>query len=349
MKIGPILKAEIESTFSVVPSRSTANELVFVCPEPGCGDQSGNRSVNLLTGKTNCWRCNKASNNFVAWARHLGFAFSNDENVGVATDFEPLEVRRLRTHLPPVRPVKLPDGFQYIADFPDSVYTRYIGEMAERKNLTLDDFVRANVGFTRVGRWSDYAIFPVVEYGTAVYYQGRTYAENPGQRTKKFPSNDEVEYGAKYWVYGIDEARVRTTQIVLVVESILNVLSLRAQFATLNWTNVVPVCVFKHSISQPQWLKLTQIPHLEEICILFDHDATRSVWAMGNRLSSRASLTVAEMPAGPNNEKYDPNDDVEAAIDAFLARKPYRFTEAVGAELAAPRPSQSLAGRRIGS
>ena len=68
------LRALVEGAFTVIPSRCTRDEIVFLCPEPGCQDQSGNRSVNVHTLVTNCWRCNRAGN-FLNWAHKLGHEF----------------------------------------------------------------------------------------------------------------------------------------------------------------------------------------------------------------------------------------------------------------------------------
>lgn len=351
MRIGPALRSEIESTFQMAPGRSSQTELVFLCPEPGCGDQTGNRSVNTQTGYTNCWRCNKASRNFVQWARHLGYHFSStgdEEALQGPLDFSLATRTPKGTMLPAIRPVELPEGFEYLADNPESVYTRAIGEMAVRKNLTLEDFVDAHVGFTRVGLWSDYAIFPVVEYRTVVYYQGRTYVDIPGKPTKKFPSNKTVPHGAKYWVYGIDDIIYGQPEIVIVVEAILNVLSLRKRLIELGWSNVVAVSVFKHYASRPQWMKITGNKSVREVCFLFDHDALDNVWETLGRMPVTVPVTVAEMPATPNNRKLDPNDDVEAALDAFEARVPYSSKHALGRKIFAPRSTvHSLAGTRF--
>lgn len=348
MRIGSALKAEIEATFEMVPSRSTTVELCFVCPEPSCGDKSGNRSVNLINGHTNCWRCNKGGN-FLSWARHLGYRFSSSaEEVALRPTLE-IEAPK-KTLLPVIQPVKLPEGFIRVADQPNSVYARYIGEMAERKNLSFDVLSDAGVGFTRLDpRWEPYAIFPVTEYNTVVYWQGRTYIDDPEKGTKLFPSRGEVQYGARYWVYNIDEARAYRPEIIIVVESILNVLSLRCKLYELGWLGtVVPVCVFKHKVSAEQVIKISRIAGLKEVCLMFDHDATKRAWESAASLTHRVRLSVAEMPCGEGNTKLDPNDDVEAAIQVFEQRQAYTVGQALVRKLALTKPvSVPMAGVRI--
>lgn len=324
--IGPLLLREIESVFKVMRDRSTADEIVIVCPE--CGDQSGNRAINIKTGKTFCWRCNKGRNgkgHFGAWARALGYTFTSDDgssSVPVAELLYEPEVDK--STVPVLQEVELPEGFTPIVRTPKSIYTQLITKMARRKNLDYDDFVEAGVGYTMDHPvWEPFAIFPVREYDMCVYYQGRTYVDVPGETTKKFPSRREVTFGAGNWVYNIDVVRAHKPEIVVLVESILNVLSLRRKFRELGWTTVVPVCVFKHHLSQVQAIKLLRCTGVKEFCMLFDHDAIDLTWKMVSALSNKVTVTIAEMPASAENKKLDPNDDVESAITAIEKRKLY--------------------------
>lgn len=332
--IGHLLKQEIEHTFTVVYHKSSSEELVFLCPE--CDDKTGHRSVNLKTGTTNCFRCNKGQHNkgyFLAWAKALGYTFANE------TELSTIPLRELLAPIPPksiiplVSKVKLPKGFTRIEDEPDSVYTTLITKMAVRKNLDREAFIEAGVGFTRITpKWEEYAIFPVREYGVDVYYQGRTYVDVPGETTKKFPSRFELKHGAAFWIYNIDELRETKAKVAVVVESILNVLSLRRKFRELGCTDYVPVCVFKHSISNVQVLKLARLGHIKEVCMLFDHDAIDATWKSIGAINNKVSLTVAEMPMLDGNRKMDPNDNVDAAIDALDTRRRYDFGSAIWEE-----------------
>lgn len=332
--IGPLLKREIESTFTVVAAKSTPEELVFVCPE--CGDKSGNRSVNLKTSKTFCWRCNKGRNNkghFLAWARALGYELGGGEAGFSSTPVSEMlyQEEEHTTGIPVLQEVDLPQGFIPIARTPKSIYTKLITDMAKRKNLEYADMVEAGVGYTPDDPyWEAYAIFPVCEYRMTCYYQGRTYTDTPGETTKRFPSRKYVKWGASYWVYNIDEVRKKEPEIVVVVESILNVLSLRKKFRQLGWDTVVPVCIFKHSISQVQALKLFRCKGIKEFCLLFDLDATDDTWRNVSMLGNKMTVTVAEMPERNGNKKLDPNDDVEAALEAIETRKLYTSTNEIG-------------------
>lgn len=325
--IGPLLKREIESTFTVVHAKCTTEELVFVCPE--CGDKSGNRSVNLKTSKTFCWRCNKGKSgkgHFIAWARANGYTFEADEGYSSTPVDQLLFAEEEKSLVIPVlQEVALPTGFTPIARTPKSIYTKLITKMAHKKNLDYSDFVEAGAGYTPDDPyWEAYAIFPVREYRMNCYYQGRTYVDVPGETTKRFPSRKYVKWGAGYWVYNIDEVRNNSPEIVVVVESILNVLSLRKKLRQLGWDKqIVPVCVFKHSISQVQAAKLFRCKGIKEFCLLFDHDAIAATWKNVEFLTNKLAVTVAEMPMKEGNKKLDPNDDVDAAIVAIENRTVY--------------------------
>lgn len=330
----PGLRQEIDSLFQVAREKCTPDEVVIRCPE--CADSSGHRSINVKSLRTFCWKCGKGKNNkghFIGWARALGYSISNSDDSSTIPIEELLykDDDNNSTIVPVVQAVSLPAGFTPIGRTPRSIYTKLICEMARRKNLYYDDYVEAGVGYTMDDpTWEAYAIFPVTDYDTCVYYQGRTYIDVPGETTKRFPSKDKVKYGAGYWVYNIDEVRLKKPEIVVVVESILNVLSLRYKFKELGWNSIVPVCVFKHHISKVQAIKLLRCRGVQEYCLLFDHDAIDTTWNAVEQISNKATVTIAEMPMLNGNTKLDPNDDVEAAVKAIERRTLYTTANAVG-------------------
>jgi hypothetical protein len=335
---GQTLKFAVESLFDVIKDRCTHEELVILCPVPGCGDHSGNRSINLKNGKTFCWRCN-IGGDFVKWARWVGFAVPDDGSIATSVEelyafLDPPKPKRL---IPVISEISLPTGFCSCFDYPDSVYSREIGKMAVRKNLEPIDLVNAGVGFTRDDdKWQPFAIFPVLEYQRIVYFQGRTYWDDPAASTKRFPSRQEAPLSSKYWIYNIDALQPKCVRVAVVVESVLNVLSLQKKFAELGIMDMVPVCVFKHMVSKTQFYKLLRYKNLEEVCLLFDLDAVDLAWKDAKDIDNRITVTIAEMPLSKTNRKLDPNDDVNAAWDAIQRRKHYRLSEQ------APRMVQTI-------
>jgi hypothetical protein len=109
---------------------------------------------------------------------------------------------------------------------------------------------------------------------------------------------------------------------VVVVESILNVLSLQRRLAELGLREYVPVCVFKHALSRVQHRKITRSRRLAEFCFLFDFDATSAAWRACGSVDDLLRVSVAEMP-DLGNPTLDPNDNVDAAIEALQRRRPF--------------------------
>ena len=322
---GQAIISEVNALFSVVPDRTTREELIIICPEPNCGDKSGNRSVNVKSGKTNCWRCG-VGGSFVRWAKSLGYAVEEGETQAVSIDsLESLsdELDKVdRVFMPSSVGVSLPRGFISICQEPDSAYAMLIAKMARRKKLSIEVFSEAGVGFTRDSElWEPYAIFPVYEWGKAVYFQGRTYVDIPGESTKRFPSKREVKFGSACWVYNLDEVRETRASTVVIVESILNVMSLRQEFARRGITGVVPVAVFKHSISSMQERKIMAIRSVKEVCVMYDADATQSAFKESRKFMNRCRFSVAHIPQTPEGRTQDANDNVEFAVDQFLNRQ----------------------------
>ncbi len=325
------LRREIDSVFQIVKDRSTGDEICIICPVPGCGDNSGNRHINLKTLKTHCWRCSDPQpHHLKSLLRVVGVEFEDNRVL------EPSEMvfgaGRFRDALTPVQDVPLPAGFQLLSENRKSCYWRFCREMAERKHLEIEDLEEAGAGFTREGVWEPYCIFPVYEptWGEprTAYYQGRTYSDEGFESTKRFPSKQIARYGPSYWVYNLEALAVEQVELVIVVESILNVLSLRRRLRELDLGTVIaPVCVFTHRLSAAQIAKLCRYRHIKEFCLLFDSDSTGLAEETALRLGTTMTITVARMPCGTKSDgsvrrNNDPNDDVDAALQAVNERRP---------------------------
>lgn len=336
---GELLKKLLQENFIEFPDRHRGDEFCIKCPD--CEeDHSGHRSVNLRTGLTNCFLCNRGGH-IKRWLKDQGVdpedafpVFRGQEDWTVAV--ENLVYRRPRwTNQRWAADPKLPCGFTALAnDKPPpgkkhTIYFTLIAAMAERKHLDVADFIGAGAGYTRDDpQWEPYCIFPVMEWNGPRYYQGRTYIDEPDRPTKRFPSKALFPEGSAGHLYGFDEVRSPSTRRVVLVESILNVLALRKKFRQQDTLDIVSACCWQSSVSHYQWLTLLKARHLEEVCIFFDHDATAKAWDAAEkalkRYGPRFRITIAEMPptCGPTT---DPNDDVEAALEAFAARK--RFSK----------------------
>lgn len=341
------IRRAIEGVFTVIPEKCNAFEICIICPEPGCGDRSGNRGIAVKTLLTNCWRCGKGGK-LGPWAKRLGYELDLEEGertVGATFDeVEQLmstlnEVGRVQPLSGYVPEVPLPLGFTYVKDEPDCSYSRLIGRMARQKNLELEDLIEEGVGFTDARtKWERYAIFPVFEWGRPVYYQGRTYTKpRDGGTTKKFPDRDELELGSRYWIHGIDELREQGGKAIF-VESILNRISLKKELRRRGIEGYTPLCIFKHKVSTQQFAKVNQTRKLcrergleiSEAIFLYDGRTKKEVEAGVPGSTIRTAYedaklfvnsyrtSVVKMP-----DTLDPNDDVQTAVDLLLERKQY--------------------------
>lgn len=317
---------EISDVFQVVKDRSSDDEIYIVCPVPGCEDKTGNRSINVKTLRTNCWRCHGKQPHHVRSLFHLmGLEFEetrilNPQELALLLREEPKKA------LTPVQEVSLPAGFELLSENRDSCYWQFCKDMAERKNLSIEDLEEAEAGFTREGSWEPFCIFPVIENPRIVYYQGRTYSDEGVDKTKKFPSKKQVPFGASYWIYNIDALSEKTVEMAIVVESILNVLSLRRRLQDIGLNKkVTPICTFTHYLSRSQVAKMLRYRHIKEWCILFDSDSTEIAEEAALSLSSVLPVSIAEMPHSRNKDgsvRYtnDANDDVDSALLAIDQR-----------------------------
>jgi len=320
------LLAAIEAHFDVVRDRCTHDEIAIICPEKGCNDSSGNRYVNVRTGRTNCWKCS-IGGSFVKWARGLGYDIEDDREANITEAVSSLDSLDLvkKKFIPSSSDVTLPGGFIQCAKEPTSVYTKLIEKMAVRKRLTMESFFEHGVGFTRSdSTWEPFAIFPIMEYDRLVYYQGRKYAEEAGEATKRFPNRQVCPFGSKNWVYNIDAARSVKPGCVVLVEAILSVMSLEKKFFSIGKsTQIVPLGVFKHFVSYEQVVKILKLKGVEEICIMFDADSTEAAWKAAESFVNHKTVTVVKLPEVDGNKKFDPNDNVDIAWDCFVDRKKY--------------------------
>ena len=279
------LRRLLEQNFDLVKERSNDEEIVIICPEPGCPDKTGNCSINVQKGTVHCWRCNVSAHIIPFLTKHE-VDFENESLEDLVTD-NPLESleQSLEDKAPQIVDIELPEGFTLLSQEPNSIYVKLIAQMAERKHLYLQDFIDIGAGFTRVGEWEPFCIFPVYELNKLVYYQGRTYAPRfEGSATKRFPHKNDVPIGASNWVFGYDRIIQPRVKIVIVVESILNVLSLRWKLKCESITHIEPVAVFKHAISKVQMTKLLA-SSADEFCIMYDGDATVDEWEEAKKLS----------------------------------------------------------------
>lgn len=318
------LRSILESYFTVVAERSTPGNIAIICPEANCGDRTGNRVFSAKEGVTNCWRCgNPTSGNIARWLKLRDITIDSSDFERVESVQSTAAKLSATLNTKPIAKstidvVRLPLGFTPLTKLTDKKLLAEVALMAERKRLSLADFKAVGVGCTHDQSydWHKYCIFPVYELNRLVYYQGRTYSmEFEGGATKRFPSKQQVPHGSAYWIYNWDNAAKPNVEVVIIVESMLNVISLRKALQTMGVDWAEPVAIFKHKLSPIQVSKLLLLG-AGEFCLMFDGDALRDAWSEATKLLASKKVTIAEMPIG-----IDANDDVGLALQRFEARK----------------------------
>lgn len=329
------LQLVLSNHFELVPNRSTADELVIICPScpPNNPDTTGNRAVNIKTLRTNCWRCG-IGGQLVPWCRKVGVKLDLSADQLKSASVDELDSLLAELDRPPVKAtgyvpsVPLPKGFTRLDTSPERSYHKLIGRMAVRKRLTLDAFKAAGAGYTEEDdRWEPFAIFPCYEWGRPVYYQGRTYVDTPGESTKLFPSRKECPLSSRYWVYNIDKLR-GGGKIAILVEAVLSVLSLELELAKRGIKDAVPVGCYKHHLSDNQRTKILAC-NPKEVCVMFDGDSYDA--SVKTAISMVNATQASAIRLFDDDRRKDPNDDAAAAIDLFEARSPVDHLTALNA------------------
>jgi hypothetical protein len=98
-----------------------------------------------------------------------------------------------------------------------------------------------------------------------------------------------------------------------------------------------------------QAIKIVRCSNVREVCMMFDHDAIDATWRSIGNLNNRITVTVAEMPGSAENKKLDPNDDVDAAVEAFQTRKLYTYGSAMTKLVLSSGQEPTVAGKKLRS
>jgi hypothetical protein len=199
-----------------------------------------------------------------------------------------------------------------------------IGEMAVRKNLEPEDLVEAGVGFTREHPvWEKFAIFPVNRV------RPHRLLPRAHLRGRAGRHDQAVPHGAGGQVWGallaLQSRRAAPDQGPTGDRGgVDSQRDLSPQIFPADWLHRGGARGRFQAPGQPeQFYKLSKLKTVRDVCLLFDHDAIGHAWKDARQFVGRFKISVAEMPAGAeNNARLDPNDDVELAWEVFQKRSP---------------------------
>lgn len=151
----------------------TSNEKDSVYHCPFCNHHKRKLSIDLTENSTGenrwqCWVCGTKGRSLITLFKKLK-KFSS-----VKSQLLPLlKIDTYNNSETQREEIKLPDGFQLLSSN-TSLEARHIKKYLKDRGLSDDDIFKYKVGFTNIGEWRDYAIFPSYnDSGQLNYFLGR--------------------------------------------------------------------------------------------------------------------------------------------------------------------------------
>lgn len=207
-----------------------------------------------------------------------------------------------------------PDDFEFFSDGDEelSFMRHYVKSMTD-KHLSIKQLEKAKVGYCTTGRTGGYVVFPFIEDGKLVYWQGRAAipALLKDKKLRKYnPSKRVAPLGKNYWFYGMNQA-VQDGFCVL-CEGPLDQISLNRFVKRQYGDSAYALSVQGHTVSFPAAEKhpmnsqIGKLYHLRpnKICVLYDADVKEQSDALVDLLQ----LAGFDAFAGNLPKDKDPND-----------------------------------------
>jgi len=279
-------------------------------------DLSGHLGLNFKINKAHCVRCDWGFGDLGKYLSGHGVAQTINLSDVTRDIHQVLAYKDAKLTKPDlqVSEVEFPSYFERIAKDQDDKFTASL----YKKGLDMWDIQKHRLCYADSGWYDDYVIFPFIEDGEIVYWQGRAAAkkllEDP-KKKKKNPSDKECPLGKANWLYGCQFLRKRCT--IYLCEGSLDQISLQrflwekygldgGHYAvSLQGTALSFPSETKHPYNS-QWGKIRWYEPAEVI-VVFDDDAWKKAMALAELLC-RTGLTAryAKLSNG------DPNEIVKA-------------------------------------
>jgi hypothetical protein len=302
------------------PVREIGEEMLYVCQQPGCHDQSGHLGVNLRKRAFNCILCGHGGK----LARLLR---------GVPL---PLPTKPPATSSPPVKPPSSIPGYRNLITAKGPVARAARLYLRGRRLDTM--YVRARCGVsneTALGR----LIFPVYEDGKLITYQAR--AMSPLQEPKTLSGKREDGWrGRAELLYGIDD--IQQGDAVVVCEGIFDALSVNER--SRHWQ---AVALLGSYISSRQ-VELLNRKRAGAVTVFLDGDMNVLAWKAGARLRRvlPGSTLVRVVVYLPQLRDEDPGSLRAGEINELISQaRPVDLDTLVGQSPEAPGGTSREIGR----
>jgi hypothetical protein len=317
MFLTPVLLESLERRFGLTWLSGGGDQINVRCPychKRGLSpDESGHLGINVRINKAHCVKCGWGHGNASSWLEnfgvHLTVSFTDviDDLANLKTIFETKKVRFDSSVTP------LPKEFELIGS-----ESNYFTESLSNKGISRELMLKNKIGFCESGKYDGYVIFPFLEDGERVYFQGRAaYPEllsNP--KTKKKNPDSSNGMGKNSWLYGVD--RVEKGCRIALVEGTLDQISLQDHFdrlhngyfgVSLQGTTLSFPSPDRHPLNS-QWGKIKYFEP-EEVLVVFDPDAYHKAKELANILCRTGlnARAVRLFDGDPNEIMRMPNGD----------------------------------------
>lgn len=323
--------ALLEDAFGSVWVDGSGEELMVLCPycvkRGHSPDKSGHLAINTAKNKAHCVRCDWGSQDAGDWLRKRGVTIYGLERAEMDLTSMMDITRGIRKDYPLREQVlKLPEGFEYFEDGDEELFflDPYVKSMAD-KHIDMAQLIENRIGYCNAGYYAGYVVFPFVQRGKLVYWQGRAalpkLLETP-KKKKANPSKASAPMGKNFWLYGAEEAIPRGKAVLC--EGPLDKISLRAYLRKHEPGYAYALSVQGHTMSWPSEdghplnSQIGQLVALDpsEVCVLYDPDVREKSEALAKLLQiAGLNAYAGHLPWGDPNDFHHQEDRLKVATN----------------------------------
>lgn len=183
-------------------------EVLYTCPK--CHHHKKKLSVNVESHKWKCWVCSKTNGTEGASIRTLFKLFgANEKYLGKLSEYGYKTPFSSNTsHEGTDKPaIQLPNEFVPLHIHSKDIKYRHAIHYLKKRNVSLRDIVKYNIGYCSSGEFDNHIIFPSYdEHGCLNYFIGRTWNKESFMKYKKPPYSSHKIVGLEFlanWDYPV--------------------------------------------------------------------------------------------------------------------------------------------------
>jgi hypothetical protein len=286
----------LELKFGLVHISGAGDEIYVKCPfchKRGWGeDTSGHFAINFAKNVAHCVKCDAGVGGVRSWLK-------SSYSVSLVLPMHELsqDIKRLKAGLTgeikspnfKKQQVLLPNGVVRLKE-KHWVDSNPFSESLMKKRISLRESMMNSLCFAKSGELNGHVVFPFIEDGKVVYYQGR--AATKHALTRKYnPSKSKIPLGKNSWLYGYDN--VKKGSKIYLVEGTLDKISLQTFLETTFGEGHYGVATQGTILSFPssnEHLLNSQFGQLlakepSSVCVLFDPDAYHKAKSLASLLT----------------------------------------------------------------